>query len=376
MLGFIVLIALLSAAPEMLCRYLDIAQLGHEQYQDIIINGKVVQQATHNHKDCESRYQILKSVLECYNRPFTMIDIGASQGYYSFRAAYDYKDSSFVMIEGNNEHYPLIGTQLLDLCKENSALDNIIFLNKPIELADLQRLQECEHFDVIVAFNIIHWFKDSWKEIADAILNLGDTVVIETPPQETGVSDDQNRLRLHIEEYLISKGAEVLGHVKRHTSDAISTIYLVQRHKQYLERKSWLSPKLSGKTHRIYSDFNQKKLHKKVIYPENTYQMVDWMPGINLITFKMYRGAYPTYSMLVPALDIMKNDPHTDCTINNMIVQGNHIILIDYDDPTHGPGGPGGGRDCSLENYYKHCKILALQDPEQVEHYFWNHLVK
>jgi len=136
-------------------RFLDISKFGYEQYQDIFINGKIVKPANNNQFDCETRYTIIKKVLDKYNRPFTMLDIGASQGYYSFRTAYDY-NSVCVMIEGNNNEYPLTGDQLLHLCKCNTSLDNIILFQKPIVIADLQHLSECEHFDVILAMNILH----------------------------------------------------------------------------------------------------------------------------------------------------------------------------------------------------------------------------
>ena len=51
-------------------------------------------------------------------------------------------------------------------------------------LTDLQKLSECEHFDVVLALNIIHWFPSEWMKIADAILAMGDNIIIETPPQE------------------------------------------------------------------------------------------------------------------------------------------------------------------------------------------------
>ena len=165
--------------------YLDIAKLGHEQYQDIVINGKVVQKATHNHNDCETRFQIINNFLKKYNRPFTMIDLGASQGYYTFKSAAIYPQSVFVMLEGDNPSYPLVGTQLFDLCKCNTTAKNIIYLNKPIIISDIEKLTEHEYFDIVLALNIIHWFENSWQILTDLLLSLGANIIIETPPTET-----------------------------------------------------------------------------------------------------------------------------------------------------------------------------------------------
>ena len=88
--------------------------------------------------------------------------ISGFQGYYSFRTAYDY-DAVCVMAEANNPNYPQSGDQLLDLCKANSKLNNIIFLNQLFSATNLQRLSECEHFDVVLAMNVLHHFHDQWK---------------------------------------------------------------------------------------------------------------------------------------------------------------------------------------------------------------------
>ena len=92
--------------------FIDITQHGYEQYQDIIINNCLIKPAstkiqgqTINH-DCTTRYRIIKNILDQYKRPFTMLDIGASQGYYSFKTAYDFPKAVCVMIEGDNASIP------------------------------------------------------------------------------------------------------------------------------------------------------------------------------------------------------------------------------------------------------------------------------
>ena len=357
--------------------YLDIAQLGYEQYQDIFINGQVVQRATHNHKDCDIRYQIINSILSKYSRPFTMLDIGAAQGYYSFRAAFSYPKSAFVMIEGNNEHYPFVGSQLFDLCQANTSLNNIMMLNKALTIQHARRLSECEHFDVVLALNIIHWFGESWKEIVDIILNMGSNIIIETPPQEAIISDKSNQHRYEIENYLLSKNALVIGEVHRHTSDVSAKIYLIPAHKGFLERKTWLIPLMKEKTHLIEADFDKKSLFKKLNYPADTYQKNDWIPGINLVTFKMYNGTYPTSAMLKCLLADARDESHNDWMINNMILQGNKLQLVDFNDPTHNPGGPGGGYNASIQELYdNHRMLMDITDPIKIEHCFWNYLIR
>jgi hypothetical protein len=351
--------------------FIDITKYGHEQYQDIIINNKVVKRASGNHPESELRYKIIKKVLDRYQRSFTMLDIGASQGYYSFRTAHDY-DCVCVMIEGNNPSYPKVGRQLLDLCKANTSLENIILLNKQVIPADLRRLSECESFSVVLALNIIHWFGPRWKEVADTILQMGDNIIIETPPQEDIAGKEENALRKSIEEYLILKGAKILGEAPRHTSDKMAIIYLVEVRKKKLARKQWLFPIESHDHLKIASDYQERTLIKKM--PDIPAKRVsDWEPGINLMTFLMYNGAYPPRKQIKKALKNIVDETHNDWTVNNMILQGNKLSLIDWNDPTHGPDG---GRRSTPRVLKAHMRLVSLKDPEKIERYFYNRLIK
>lgn len=343
-----------------LAAYLDIAQLGYEQYQDIIINNQVVKPANYEHRHCDLRYQIIKKILDKYQRPFTMLDIGASQGYYSFRTAFNY-NCVCVMIEGNNRFYPLIGSQLLDLCKANTSLKNIILLNKQIVTSDLQRLSECEHFDVVLAMNIIHWFPEKWQEIIDSILDMGDNIIIELPPKE-----QIPEIFEKIENYLKTKNFSILGYAPRHSNPNLNTtFYLIESYKKEIIRKTWISSRLCKNIYEITSNFSEKYLIKHI----NNEQSVKapWLTGINLLTFKMYNGAYPEKKELKEKLSSIADPSHNDWMINNMILQGNKISLID--------------RDLNVkvkytkELYNHHCKLIDIDNPEEVNFYFWNNLV-
>jgi hypothetical protein len=67
-------------------------------YQDIIIQGKVVSQGTDL---CAPRFELIRPVLELYDRDFKLIDLGAAQGYFSFRTAREYPHSFCVMVDAN-----------------------------------------------------------------------------------------------------------------------------------------------------------------------------------------------------------------------------------------------------------------------------------
>ncbi len=350
--------------------FIDITEYGYEQYQDIIINNVTFKKASENH-DCVSRYSIIQKVLNKYSRPFTIVDIGAAQGYYSFGAAHDY-DCVCVMIEGRNREYPMVGRQLLQLCRLNDSLENIILLNKQVVPEDLQKLSECESFDIVLALNIIHWFGSRWREVADSILNMGDNIIVETPPVENLASPEQNALRKSIEEYLIARGAKILGKVPRHTSNAKAAIYFIESEKKALARNCWLSPDGGNGHHAITSNYQMKTITKMPPHVP-AVRVCEWKPGINLVTFLMYNGAYPSREKIREAIRRIQDPAHNDWTVNNMILQGNRLALIDWGDPTHGPNG---GRRCSRKALKGHLRLVSIKEPARVERYFWNRLIK
>ena len=101
-----------------------------QECQDVIVDNVVVQTGL---SDCQRYYNAIKPILDRYKRPITVLDLGAGQGYFSFRIAHDY-DSTCVMVEDNNDSYRL-ANQLLELCHLNSNLRNIVLLNKRMYIA-------------------------------------------------------------------------------------------------------------------------------------------------------------------------------------------------------------------------------------------------
>ena len=152
-------------------------QLPSGSYQDIYVNGNILLRGYG--PDCNSRYQAIKKVLDLYRRPIVLLDIGAAEGYFSLRIAHEY-DARAVMI-GHPEYR---GDFLQRLCLANTEVPAVFLLSRQFSAHDLTVLAEREHFDVVLALNIIHNLGDDWQEAFDAILQLGDNVIIETPPNE------------------------------------------------------------------------------------------------------------------------------------------------------------------------------------------------
>ncbi len=308
----------------------DVMSSGRYLYQDIVVNGEIVKKGE---RDCAPRYEVIKEFLAQYERPFTVLDLGANKGYFSLHAAHDFPHGTFVMVEGDHYEYTGIARELLNLCRMNTERDNLIFLKKLVKLDDLRRLSDCEHFDVTFAFNIFHHFgTKQWKEVIDAVLDGSDHVIVENPPQETVAPEWQNKLRQDIEDYLYSQGGKLLAKVKRHTSDSYSSMIVVSRPRGFLRRNIWFKPYVKDGDYVITSDFKKKILTKPFEYPKLRQEDVEWHRGINLVTFKMMNGVYPeidTVKALVREMTMLKTN---DWVVSNMILQGSRMVLIDCDD--------------------------------------------
>jgi hypothetical protein len=311
-----------KASQEEIAAFL--AQVRPEIYQDIVVDGVTIKEGV---KDCEIRYQNIKNILDQYKRPFTVLDIGASEGYFSLRIAREYPQSTCVMIEGDK-------TLLLpQICQLNKSLNNVVVLQKFVTPEDLKKLGECEHFDLVLAFNVVHQIKGAWKEAIDGVLSLGDHVLLETPPPGCRTSANAETLPL-IEEYLSqNKCGRIIGQVPRYGRPGLpspeqkySNVYLFEMHKNVLLKPTWGSPNI--RFYPINSNFNEKTLYKARIN-----KIIGWQKGINLWTFKHMHGVYPLKNTIHREIKRLSGFTHYDFLPWNMIVQGNHLELIDWEEP-------------------------------------------
>ena len=188
-------------------------------YQDIVIGDDIYSIGT---DVCEPRYELIKPILDLYDRPFSFLDLGAAQGYFSFRVAHDFPQCACLMIEADDtSYYSRHGSMLQDLCLYNSRLTNISYLNKRMDILDLSFLNQNKHFDVVIAFLVVHLMHDSLGEqikIIESLLNLGDNLILE-------VANDVGVIHTSYIEFLSETlDCQYLGEVKRHkNSDSTST---------------------------------------------------------------------------------------------------------------------------------------------------------
>ncbi len=172
-----------------------------ERYQDEWVRGKVVAKGE---RECEHRYAVIKSFLQRYQRPFTLLDFGANIGYFSFRTAEDFPDAIVVAVEGHPRFLP----KLLDVAKKNHR-DNVIIIGKKLSVEQIARLAELEHFDVVIGMSVIQHVYHDPAEGLDAFLKLGDSLILELP----------NEAKYGLQKYaVLETRGQVIGYGDSHIS--------------------------------------------------------------------------------------------------------------------------------------------------------------
>jgi len=280
-------------------------------YQELFINGRTIEPG---HRPSSKEYEFIKPILDMYRRPITVLDLAAAKGYFSFRIAFEY-DAVCVMIEREKK-------KLLDLCYRNNTLSTVLFCHKSFSVKDLNNLSDCEHFDVVLALDIIHWFDKDWKLVTDSILKLGDNIFIAIPPE--GAPAWGGKYLKSMNDYLIfTHHAKILGSIPRpKPNDHFKeNIYWIQKHKISLRKPYWSDARIAAKIFKIESNFEDKNKFKRL--NNNRTVMLEWKPGINLRTFQMLNGIFPSKK----DLNVLLRDK-IKVNRDNLIIQGEKIISV------------------------------------------------
>ncbi|HJM69094.1 MAG TPA: hypothetical protein QGF02_04055 [Candidatus Babeliales bacterium] len=299
--------------------------LGRRQaYHTVIVNGKIVSRGEFNMtpEHCNLRYNIMKPIMDKYSRSFTLLDIGSAAGYFAIRSAADF-DCTAVMMEQNYQ-------PLQKICEANTDLNNLVFLNTRCDVKMLRCLGDCEHFDVIMALNVIHHFEEKWEACLDALMKLGDNLLIETPVKTTTGSVIGSKYLTQLNNAIQKRGGVILGEVPRWSSPKDpARIYHVKCPSKKLRytRYDTVNPS-AARNYPIESNYEEKFMHKKG-------QKLEWLKGMNLWTFKILNGTFPSTPVLKKSvLDVFKDD-YKDFMIWNLILQGNEVKVIDQDEDWH-----------------------------------------
>jgi len=281
-----------------------------EVYQDVWARG---QRAFAGVRECASRYDAMRPVFDQFRRPFTVLDLGAHLGYFSFRLAEDYPGAVCVAVDDD--------PRLWDLCEANAP---IIHLQQRLTVDQLRTLGTCEHFDVVLALNVLHHMDEAALE---AVMDLGDRVIVETPhPWETMAHNGPQVEALYCD--LVAHKPKLLTTTPSHLCNLRRPMFLFETPKDTITRPYWDAPEgiwpgMLG----ITSSFDEKRLfilRKREDRP--------WMAGINLRTYERLSGIYPPRRQVADWIRATPVEGHGDVRPWNFILDPRGVHLIDAGD--------------------------------------------
>lgn len=268
---------------------------------------------------------IFQEQLDVYKRPTTVLAIALSDEQYDQLCDIStHYDTTIVMLD--DERYSALERR----CAEH-AYCNILVLSGKCKFGRLRRLTECEHFDVAYVGERV--FTNPFplmKRKIEVISLLADHVYLMFSSQKLVGADQKNVVSNNKEYQEIKRILHATHAVALSAEDGFSTWYLPGK-RTYLKRAAWWKLPAPEGTFTIVSNFNQKLFVKKC---GDTHKSETWIKGINLATFKILEGVYPSRELLWQQVMHTKNGNHDDWAPHNMIIQGTHIEMIDMHDMT------------------------------------------
>ena len=258
------------------------------------------------------RYSLIKTILERYKRRFILLDLGSGYARESRQAVSDFDCIAVLVEKGlDTEVYPI-----------DFKEPRLIALRKEFSIDDLIRFSECEHFDVVLALNFIHWFEADWQRALETVLALGRDVVIQIPkPEETSAPGakylkEMNECLLHF--------GQVLGETVQFPRHPPRPLYYIHRRDKTVLRRTCWTGAGEAKTRVTLTD---DRCTIKVLNKRRR----GLVPGINLWNFCCLGGVYPFRDYV---LSLLKNfelpkENHGDVAPHNFIFDGESLYLID-----------------------------------------------
>jgi len=243
---------------------------------------------------------VITELCRRYTRDITVLEIGAASGAYLFTLANKYPGSYILM----DRHLQYQDDKLAELTYKNVVLLHPTAIDCPL----LSNLGKCEHFDIVIIRDFEHWAASHVAASLDAALTLGDHIFIELPAR------------------LVPTVQAVRSCEAESIAPEKSLCYFAM-HKTYITKARWTSHEENISNYGIVSNFSEKRMDK-----QSTNTTSKWIPGINLLTFLVLKGVYPTDKMMRKQLKSFKHINHNDLVLGNIVVQGSKIKPIDFKD--------------------------------------------
>ena len=298
-----------------------------DTYNDVRIQGQTI---SLGYRESVERYQEIFEFCKKFNRPISVLDLGAAEGYFTFRLSEDFS-GVFVAVEGDSKR------NLLDSCKKNNN-QNILLLEKQMNLKHLQNLKEVQHFDIVLALNVVHHFDEPFQDVLELLVSMSSFCFFEHPNSlENTATKNSSRLKsekLELEKFL----PQLLNKSKSGLGDAVN---------KKLERNMWLLKNTQSKTidrawrgtEKYDEEFGpdshidiKSNFDEILIDYGSRNEKRNWIQGIDLRTFLENNGVYPTNDQVFEMINSMNADNARDLGPHNLILNGHELFPIDQAD--------------------------------------------
>jgi hypothetical protein len=299
-----------------------------------------------NLQDNERRITAINDFLDHYERPFTLLYIGP----FDDSVAHIAQTYACVCVVCPCTHSESYTTSVVN--EKLKQYSNVVILGNALDNPTIKRLGECEHFDVVLSLNPLESFKKLDVRLITRLRQLGDHLIIEIPNKHLSSLPSGCSSKVRIAQYLNTQ----------------TSLCLLEGPRQHLLRKTWIMRPMKEASHKIESSFSHKYLIKRMAKePPYSYRTTRWYAGINLVTFKMCRGIYPTNLMLKKSMQKLQAIHHPDWMVNNMILRGSSgfvfIDMLDKDLTHYRP------YDAEFQPLFD--EFLNLFEPEAIQEFFW-----
>ena len=300
---------------------------GIDTYNDIRIKGETI---SSGYRNSEKRYDEIFQFCKKFNRPISVLDLGAAEGYFTFRLSEDFS-GVFIAVESNPER------KLLESCIKNND-HKVLLLDKQMNLKNLKNLKEVQHFDIVLALNIIHHFDEPFQDVLDTLVSLSSFCFIEHPNLLENEST-KNYHRLKTEKLNLEKfKPKLLKKIQSGLGNPVN---------QKLERDMWLLENTQSKTidrgWRGTSKYHEQFGPNTEINIKSNFDEIsvdyglreekrNWIHGIDLRTFLENNGVYPANEEIIHLIDTMNIDNAKDLGPHNLILNGKQLFPIDQND--------------------------------------------
>lgn len=254
-------------------------------------------------RDPAPRYELIRPVLERFQRPYSMIDVGANAGYFCVRAVEE------------TQCFPIAIEKEAGLCDRR-----IPCIESRVSASDLYELSISEHFDVVLALSVLHHV-DQWQDFLTALLNLGTHVIVEYPNMDEELC--RHVERAHEQAIVLNSLCRrtVLGTTQPFEGPGTRTVALYEQPKAYVctgafyDRMKRRVPHTT-KHHDVAYDHSSKRVHGR-----------SWIHGINLWSFLQMGGGNPSREAIVHGLPYVPG--HGDIRPWNYILNHQGTTLFD-----------------------------------------------